>query len=123
MEEWITVNGRHILITNGESREEAISRAIAQKNAETKERQIKQNQKIADELNGKGDVKSFKDGDTPKVLSDTREYRLIKESDKGASDAGMLPGSDVKSVLKGFKFNGLFWENPNVKYIYEVREK
>ena len=123
MEEWITVNGKHILIGSGESREEAISRAIATKNAETKERQIAKNKADADKLNGKGDVKNFKDGDTPKVLSDVREYRLIKESDKGTSDAGMLPGSDVKYVLKGFKFNGLFWENPNVKYIYEVREK
>ena len=51
--EWITVNGRHILIGDGESREDAINRAIAKKNEDIKEKQINQNKAQADKLNGK----------------------------------------------------------------------
>ncbi len=122
--EWITVNGRHIIIGSGESREEAINRSIANKNADKKNEQIAKNKEQADKLNGKVvDVKDFKEGDTPKVISDTTTYHILKEEGKGTSDLGNMQGTDAKSILKGFKFNGLFWENPSVKYIYEVRNK
>ena len=122
--EWITVNGRHIMIGSGESREEAINRSIANKNADKKNEQIAKNKEQADRLNGKVvDVKDFKEGDTPKVISDTTTYHILKVEGKGTSDLGNMQGSDAKSILKGFKFNGLLWENPSVKYIYEVRNK
>ena len=122
--EWITVNGRHIMIGSGESREEAINRSIANKNADKKNEQIAKNKEQADRLNGKVvDVKDFKEGDTPKVISDTTTYHILKEEGKGTSDLGNMQGTDAKSILKGFKFNGLLWENPSVKYIYEVRNK
>ena len=41
-------------------------------------------------------------------------------ADGSSSDAGNLSGADIKPMLKGFKFNGLFWENPKTKYIYTI---
>ena len=122
---WKTIRGRKVLIQEGETATDAINRSIAEHNEDLKEKQIKQNKEQADKLNNKGktDVSEFEDGDTPKVLSDAATYHILKEEGKGTSDLGNVQGSDAKSMLKGFKFNGLFWENPSVKYIYEVRNK
>jgi len=49
-ESWITVNGRHIPIGAGESKEDAISKALS-KDANTKEKQIAQNEKEKERLN------------------------------------------------------------------------
>ena len=67
--EWITVNGRHIMIGSGESREEAINRAIANKNADKKNEQIAKNKEQADKLNGKSSVqKSIYDSASQKMF-------------------------------------------------------
>lgn len=88
--EWITVNGRHIMIGKGESRDEAISRAIAKKNEETKEKQIAKSKAEADRLNGKQKIlgtdeiqnkftsylKSNKSGDSPQKMVRDFEKQL-----------------------------------------------
>lgn len=51
--EWITVNGIHIPIYEGETKAQAINRHIIEKNEETKEKQIEANKKQADELSAK----------------------------------------------------------------------
>lgn len=50
---WITVNGVHVPLFEGESKKDAISRAIAETNESDKERQIARNKEQADQLNGK----------------------------------------------------------------------
>lgn len=50
---WITINGRHVLIKDGESATDAINRSIAEQNEKTKEDQIARNKKEANALNGK----------------------------------------------------------------------
>ena len=88
--EWITVNGRHIMIGAGESREEAINRAIANKNADKKNEQIAKNKEQADKLNGKQKVlgtdeiqdkftsylKENKNGDSPEKIVKDFEKKL-----------------------------------------------
>lgn len=48
---WITVNGIHIPIYDGQSKSDAVNSYIAKKNEETKVKQIKANKKQADKLN------------------------------------------------------------------------
>ena len=50
---WITVNGKHIPLREGESKKDAINKAIVKDNEDIKEKQIAQRQKEADERNGK----------------------------------------------------------------------
>ena len=53
VKQWITMNGQHIPIYDGESKEDAVNRAIANKNEDTRQKQIANNKKEADRLNGK----------------------------------------------------------------------
>lgn len=48
---WITVNGKHIPVFEGESEKDAVNRTIAKDNEDMKEKQIKGYQKKIDELN------------------------------------------------------------------------
>lgn len=50
---WITMNGRHVPIYKEDSRQDIINRTIANNNADTKNRQIAENQRQSDRLNGK----------------------------------------------------------------------
>ena len=74
-EQWITVNGRHILIGAGESKEDAIRRAIAQKNSDTKQKQIERNKEQADKLNGKSDSSELK-------LSEVKSDKFVNAIEK-----------------------------------------
>lgn len=60
-ESWITVNGRHIPIGAGESKEDAISKALS-KDANTKEKQISNNEQEAKRLNEATKVDDGKSG-------------------------------------------------------------
>lgn len=71
-EQWITVNGRHVLIKDGESAEAAISRSIINHNEDIKEQQIAKSKAEADRLNGKGEQKTF--SSTQQVLNDFQKY-------------------------------------------------
>ena len=51
VQEWITINGQHVPILNGESKDDAYNRFVAKHNSDTKEAQIKKNQEQADKLN------------------------------------------------------------------------
>ena len=50
---WVTINGRHVLIEDGESATDAINRSIAEQNERKKQEQIAAHKKEADRLNGK----------------------------------------------------------------------
>ena len=50
---WITVNGKHVPIFEGESKQDAYNRAIAKENESKKSEDIKRNKAQADRLNGK----------------------------------------------------------------------
>jgi len=63
----------------------------------------------------------FKDGATPKDIHPEMTYEVTKVSNSKSADYGALPGSDVKQMLKGYKFNGLFWSKPKTSGFYEVR--
>lgn len=51
--DWITVNGQHVPIFEGESKEDAVSRAVAKHNEDKKNADIKRNKEEADTLNKK----------------------------------------------------------------------
>ena len=60
VKDWFTVNGQHIPIFEGESKSQAVNRYIAEKNEETKSKQISENKKQADNLNKKENKKENK---------------------------------------------------------------
>ena len=53
VERWITVNGQHIPIFKGESKQDAYNRYVAEVNEDTKQKQIAKHKSEADKLNGK----------------------------------------------------------------------
>lgn len=70
VEQWITVNGQHIPIYSGESKQDAINRHIAKQNEDKKNHDIEQNKKQADELNGKQEKS---DADVLKGLGELKD--------------------------------------------------
>lgn len=67
--------------------------------------------------------KGFQEGDTPKAIQINKNYRVERGmADDTWRDYGRLPGEDVKVMLKGYKFNGLFWQKSGAKNIYTVEE-
>lgn len=51
--EWITVNGKHIPVYSGESKEDAYNRSVAKDNEDKKQQQIAKNREQTNTLNGK----------------------------------------------------------------------
>ena len=60
---WITVNGNHVPLFEGESKQDAVNRSVAERNEAAKEKQIARNKAEADVLNGKtkGMMKTIQD--------------------------------------------------------------
>jgi len=59
VKDWITVNGQHIPIFEGESKDDAYNRAVAQHNEDVKDSQIKKNKAQADKLNKDVKIKAL----------------------------------------------------------------
>ena len=54
-----------------------------------------------------------------------KNYEIIKievETEKETNYGKGYTDEDVKSITKGYKFNGLFYTRENGKYIYIVNE-
>ena len=70
-------------------------------------------------------ITGFRDGDTPSVIRDNESYDVVKMGQRASSNAnyGSLPGSDVKQMLQGYKYNGLFWEKPRSTVIYDIKRR
>jgi len=56
--DWITVNGKHVPIYDGESKQDAYNRAVAKQNEETKAKQIKEAKEQRENANSNSDGKS-----------------------------------------------------------------
>lgn len=83
--DWITVNGAHVPLYDGESKEQAISRHLSIIKAEKdKELQIAKNKEQADRLNGKIDhVGSYKKNFGIKLLNSEKiDSRFLSDSEK-----------------------------------------
>ena len=80
--DWFTMNGKHIPIYKGESKEDAVNRAIADKNESIKQEQIAKNKAEADKLNEKSQSKSQKqiEQDVPKEFN--KALSFSKSTDK-----------------------------------------
>lgn len=76
--DWITVNGRHIPIYEGESKQDAYNKAVAKMNEDKKKADIERNKKESDKLNGKST--SSKPWSKWKV-GDTVTYTASKDFD------------------------------------------
>ena len=87
-ERWITVNGRHIPVYEGETKDQAVNRYIAKQNEETKEKQIAKHKEQADKLNGKTT-------DTEKKIAE-----LQKQYDEAKS---IFTKADIKTEIEMLK--------------------
>lgn len=94
-EQWITVNGRHIPIGAGESKEEAIKKAL-NKDADTKQKQIKQNEKEADNR-------------TNAILEASKPTKNAEEAFKYIYTTArklIRRGDDADTIAGGFNYKG-----------------
>ena len=70
----------------------------------------------------------FRDGDTPKALVDSKQYKVERVSNTDSKDYGWMSGAEAKELLKGFHYeemvlgDGMWWSN-SVKYGYTVTER
>ena len=60
VKQWITIDGQHIPIFEGQSKQDVVNSFIAKKNEDTKEKQIAKNKAESDRLNGKKSPKETK---------------------------------------------------------------
>ena len=68
-------------------------------------------------------TRTFREGATPKDIDSNAQYYVTKVTSSGQSqDAGSIEGSIVKQMLKGMKYNGLFWSKNGIRYFYEIKE-
>lgn len=100
IERWITVNGKHIPLYDGESSQDAYNRAIARLNEDKKQSDIERNKAQADILNGK---KSSKETATERTQAEHKA--VIKELDKPQYGDGTYDIKTKKTVdfQKGYQ--------------------
>ena len=57
-------------------------------------------------------------------IESTKSYKVTKDAKGTISNLGILNGSDVKVLLKGFKYDEMFdeWFNAKATIGYEVSE-
>lgn len=111
---WFTMNGKHIPIFEGESKDDAVNRAVAKANEDKKAEQIAKNQRTANSLNGKKTVVNGKeavatlnslDSGTPVQvkLNDTLDYKQALYMGKGE-----VQGREVHQFYDGSGVDGVF---------------
>ena len=64
----------------------------------------------------------FKTGATYKDIKNDAMYEATKFDTKTnkTTEYGEMIGADVKLLVKGYKYNGLFWERKKGKIGYEI---
>ena len=78
IKDWITVNHKHIPIYDGESKQDAVNRAIAKDNEDTKEKQIAQSKKQAEQASGKS---KLEDNQSTIEKFDVKSLGELKDAD------------------------------------------
>ena len=124
--DWITVNGRHIPIYDGESKQDAYNRAVAKHNEDVKSKQISRNKAQVDRISNahkteksqkeqfdahKDALEGYVSGDTFDVNTSLRrgtladyERDIVKELDEATSskilyDKNLYRSVDAKSIF------------------------
>ena len=63
----------------------------------------------------------FREGDTPRNIDSRYEYEVNKLTTKGEmSSQGRYFGKDLKSILSGYHFNGLYWDKKGSGSFYTL---
>ena len=94
--DWITVNGKHIPIYEGESKQDAYNKAVAKMNEDKKAADIAKRKAEVDKLNGK---KSDDDKFIDDLVAD-----IIKDAgpDPALNPEHLMSNSDVQSVVEAY---------------------
>ena len=83
VKQWITVNGKHVPIFDGETEKQAINRAIAKDNEDIKEKQIAKNKeqvsKYVANNSLKDQVQKIQDAYSDKSLSNEDKSKIMSE--------------------------------------------
>ena len=93
---WVTVNGNHVPIFEGESKEDAVARSIGN-NEDKKNEQIAKNKKQADKLNGKKSVSE----DELKSQSTDWWYNKLSDSERKVILDAQYSTKSVNEYLRG----------------------
>lgn len=131
--QWITVNGQHIPMYEGETKDQVVNRYIAKNNENVKQKQIAQNKAQADKLNGKTTDKEKKPYMTEdeiknspvhgKSMSESEKKRAIAELTKIAEGQKALTKVRTKNRIRMIEEG---WEGTPSEYYAlqkEQREK
>ena len=89
---WITVNGKHVPVYDGESEQDAFNRAVAKSNSDKREKDIARNKEQADKLNGKSEPKKS----TKFEVVSTAKGNLLRVKDASRGKDKYLYVSKVK---------------------------
>ena len=109
IKDWITVNHRHIPIYEGESKAQAVTKAVVKANEDTKNKQIAQNKEQADKAKSIYGKKAMRGPENAKIIA-THDTNHRPVSDFNIKSLGRLKDSDnlqdfIKANSKNAKFN------------------
>jgi len=111
---WFTMNGKHIPIYEGESKEEAVNRSIADSNEDKKAKDMARNKQVADTLNNRASVTSGKDAIANlEVMKVGTPVKLQLTKDNGFKQAiyagkGEVQGRSAYRFYDGEGIDGTF---------------
>ena len=118
VKQWITINGKHVPIYDGESQQDAYNRTVAKDNEDTKERQIaKRTAEIAqlnpngkearDEVQAKKAWEYFKDM-SPELLDKYEEQELLNKNYITSEINHRLEQSRAESIASATEIMNFF---------------
>ena len=105
--DWFTANGKHIPIHEGESKEDAYKRynkSVANKNEDTKQKQIAKNKEQADKLNAQKNVQNKPKNTQDKNRNSNAKQNTTKNTQDQKKDPNLYrPGLPRNVQLKNIK--------------------
>lgn len=124
--QWVTINGRHVLIREGETATEAVNRSIAEHNAELKKKQIEQNKEQASKASG--NVKSVYDGASQKMFGkkwgELNRDEKTEVAQKYEARAKHMAENRTNDILKSYGTSeGYKMENVDAKALHSALVK
>ena len=122
---WFTMNGKHVPIYEGESKKDAVNRAVANSNEDTKEKQIAKAKEQADKLNGKEPNLRTESGMAQKMYG--KSFSELSEEQKDKVTDAVIKykenGEKPSTMQKNAESLGLDYKAEGKKLIKEYEAK
>ena len=101
--DWITVNGKHVPIYEGESKQDAFNRAVAKDNENKKKSDIAKRQKEVDKLNNKKETKpTSSKSDEDALVKDLVSAATKEDKEWFKYPDRLISNSDIQAVVEAY---------------------